>query len=120
MSRKIIEKKTGVYQKNFHSISNCYIVFERKLTHLLRCCKILPNYKLGLMYSSTLRFQDFLRLVYGQLCEHCSSTSLSNKGFAVMNYMLITLISNAEKRKSYEYSFMNKLTNSCFQDPCKK
>jgi len=41
-------------------------MFERKLTHLLRYCKILPNYKSGLMYSSTLRFQNFLCLAYGQ------------------------------------------------------
>ncbi len=40
--------------------------FEQKPTHLRRCCKTLPGYKIGLMHSSTLRFQNFLRLAYGQ------------------------------------------------------
>jgi len=45
-----------------------------KLTHLLRCCKILPNYGSGLMYYSTLRFQNFLRLAYGQLFNQTQVT----------------------------------------------
>ena len=40
----------------------------RKLTHLLSCCKILPNYKSGLMYSRTLRVQDRMHVHLFELC----------------------------------------------------
>ena len=39
------------------------------------------------MYYSTLRFQDFLRLAYGQLCEHSSSMSRPNTEFPVRHYL---------------------------------
>ena len=44
-------------------------MFERKLTHLRRCCKILPKFKTGLMYNSTLRFQNCM---HKHLFEPCA------------------------------------------------
>jgi len=64
-----------------------YIMFERKLTHLLRCCKLLPNYRTGLMYYRTLRFQNLLRLAYEQLCEHALLYKPSKQGFPVKHYI---------------------------------
>ncbi len=63
-------------------------MFGRTITHLLRCCKILPNYKSGLMYGCTFQFQLFLRLAYGHFCELCSSTSRPITRFSVIHYLI--------------------------------
>ena len=62
-----------------------YIVFERKFTHLPRCCTNLANYKSGPMYASTFRFSSACALYMGKFS--------SKHRFSVSDYLSVILFS---------------------------